>query len=107
MKIEDVFGKINPPDSVKSLGEGAGGISQLLSSIIRLIYVTAGIVFVFMVILSAFQWIVSGGDKEAVGNARKRLTFAIIGIIVLSLGFVIIGIIGKFLGISFYSGQLL
>lgn len=105
MKIEDVFGQIIPPPPVSAIGSGAAGISQFLSRIIELIYIVAGIIFVFMVILSAIQWIISGGDKEAVSKARARLTYAIIGIVLLALAFVFIKLIGQITGFEFFAGQ--
>lgn len=105
MKIEDVFGEITPPPAISNIGFGAGGISQFLSRVIELIYIVAGIVFVFMVIVSAFQWMISGGDKEAVGKARGRLTYAIIGITILALGFVIVKLVGQITGFEFFAGQ--
>ncbi|MBI4037064.1 hypothetical protein HY385_01430 [Candidatus Daviesbacteria bacterium] len=103
--IDQVFGKISPPEQIKPLTDlgGAGGISQVLSSMVEIIYIVASIVFVFMVVISAFQWIISGGDKEAVGNARKRLTYAIIGIAMLALAFVILKAIGDITGFHFFT----
>lgn len=103
--IQNVFGKIVPPDPLKSLTAqgGAAGLSSFLSTIIRLIYTAATIVFVFMVVISAFQWILSGGDKEAVAKARGRLTYAIIGIVLLAFAFFIMNIIGSITGFKFFS----
>lgn len=103
--IESVFGQIIPPSPVQALGPGSVGISNVLNKIIQLIYVVASIAFVIMVIVSAFQWIISGGDKEAVAGARKRLTWAIIGITVLALAFVLIKIVGQITGFELFAGQ--
>lgn len=103
--IESVFGRIIPPSPIQNLGSGTSGINNFLSKIIQLIYVAAGIIFVFMVLVSGVQWILSGGDKEAVGNAKKRLTWAIIGIVFLALAFVIIRVIGQITGFEFFAGQ--
>lgn len=104
MKPEDVFGKITPPDFLLPLTNrgGAGGISFFLTKVVELIYLVAGIIFLFMVIISAFQWMLSGGDKEAVSKARGRLTWAIIGIVLLALAFVIIRVIGQIIGFKFF-----
>lgn len=98
----DVFGEITAPTSIQSLVNqgGAGGISIVLKNFIILFYQIAIILFVFMVIFSALQWITSGGDKEKVANARGRLTNAIIGIVVLGLAWVITQTLGTFTGIS-------
>lgn len=105
--LEKVIGKIEPPNQIKNLVDkgGAGGLSFFLNKVIELIYVIASIIFVFMVIISAVQWILSGGDKEKVAAARNRLTFAVIGIVLLAVAFVIIGVIGRFTGFTFFEGQ--
>ncbi len=106
-EVDKVFGVISPPANLGDLAKGTGaqGISLLLSRIIELIYIAGGLVFVFMVIMSAFQWIMSGGDKEAVGKARGRLTYAIIGIILMALSFVIIRVVGNITGFTFFKSQ--
>ncbi len=104
-EVSDVIGSIKPPEAVAKLGFGAEGLSNFFNTAIQLIYIVAGLLFVFMVIISALQWITSGGDKEAVAGARNRLTFAIIGIVVLALAFVIIRVLGQITGFEFFVGQ--
>lgn len=103
--VSDVIGGITPPPQIQSLTSqgGAGGISFFLSRIIELIYTASAVIFVFMVLWSALQWIMSGGDKEKVGAAQKRLTYAIIGIVFLAVAFVIIRVIGEITGFSFFT----
>jgi len=102
--FNSVFGNIKPPPEILAIGSGSAGISNIINKIIQLIYVVAGIIFVFMIIISALQWILSGGDKEAVAKARGRLTWAIIGIVFLALAFVIIKVIGQITGFTFFVG---
>lgn len=104
-QIEDVIGQISPPAEVGNIGVGAAGLSNFLSKIIELIFVAATIIFVFMVIITGVQWILSGGDKESVASARRRLTWAVIGIIFLALAFVILRVIGQITGFEFFAGQ--
>lgn len=104
-KIEDVFGKVNPPAQLKTITDkgGGGGISFFLNTIIELIFTFAAVAVVIMVIVGAVQMIFSGGDKEAIAGARKRITWAIIGIVMLGLSFVILRIIGQILGFEFFT----
>ena len=101
-----VFGTIKAPNEILPLirqgGEGAGGISLVLSNLVILIYIVAGIVFVFWILWGAFQWITSGGEKEAVAAARSRIVNAIIGIILFAVAFAVIQILGIFTGFSFF-----
>ncbi len=73
---------------------------QLIPSLIGLAFVGGSIIFFFMLLISAIQWISSGGDKGAIESARGRLTQAMVGIVVLFSAFAIIKLIEKFFGIS-------
>ncbi len=103
----DPFGKVQPPDALKGFltkdSTGASAISQFLSNAIVLIYSVAGIVFIFMIIWGAFGWMTSGGDKEAMASAQKRIINAFIGIILFAVAFAIIRVIGQFTGFTFFA----
>lgn len=105
--VDEVFGTLTPPAAIRPLTQdgGSAGISLFLTWVIEVIYIFAAIVFLFMVIFSAFQWITSGGDKEAVAKARSRLTYAILGIVLLGLAFFIATLIGQLTGFKFFQGQ--
>lgn len=75
-------------------------ISAVISNAIAIIFTIAAIAFIFMIVWGAFQWITSGGDKEALGKARGRLTNALIGIVILALAFVIIQTVGQIIGLN-------
>lgn len=97
-----VFGTVRPPNEILPLirqgGEGAGGISLVLSNLVSLIYIIAAVVFVFMIIWGAFEWLTSGGDKEKVAAARNRLINAFIGIVLFAIAFAILKVVGTFTG---------
>ncbi len=52
------------------------------------------------IVLGAIQWITSGGDKTKLEAARKKLTYAIIGLIVAFMSFLIVSILGYVFGIN-------
>lgn len=103
--VIDALGQIVPPAAISTIGFGSFGISRVANVIITLIYTFASLIFVFMILYSALQWIMSGGDKEKVAAAKGRLTYAIIGIVLLALAFVIIRIVGGITGFMFFEGQ--
>lgn len=75
--------EINPPDIV-----GGGVLSDLptaLSSIFNIIVGVAGGVFVFLLLLGGFRYMTSQGNEEEATKAKKWLTDAIIGIIIVSV----------------------
>lgn len=107
--IGKIFGKINVPGTlgglIKNNLTGAGAISQFLTNFITLLYSIAGIILVFMLVWAAFEWLTSGGEKEKVAAAQKRILHAIIGIILLAVAFAVIKIFGVFTGFTFFAGQ--
>lgn len=101
---EAVFGKVVPPPAVAALGFGATGISRVLSNLVTIIFSAAMVVFLLMVVFSGFQWITSGGEKENIAKARGRLTWAVVGIVILALAFVFLRVIGQITGFTFFAG---
>src|ERR1035437_2852414 len=61
----------------------------------------AGTVAVFFIIFAGFKFLTSGGDPKQVEGARKTLTYAIAGLIVVFLAFAIIKLIGTIIGATF------
>lgn len=99
------LGKITPPDVVNKMNAGdvtgATGVNTLISTVINLFFVFAGLVFVVMVVWGAVDFIISFGEKDAIGKARQKITWAIIGIIILSLIFVLLRIVERLTGLTF------
>ncbi len=104
--VENTFGTITPPSPLANFigtdTTGAGAIGKFLSNGIELIYSVAAIVLILMIIWGAFQWLMSGGDKEALASAQKRILNALIGIILFSVAFAVIKVIGDFTGFTFF-----
>lgn len=105
--VDAVFGKINPPAPVSRIGYGNVGLSNFLTNVISIIFLISGIAFLFMMIIGGFQWIVSGGDKGKVEGAQKRITNAVVGIVVLSLVFLAAKFVGDITGFQFFANGVL
>ncbi len=75
-------------------------VGTLLSNILSVVFIVAALAVLFMLIWGAFSWITSGGDKDAVGAARKRIVNALIGLAVLAIAFLITRVVGQVLNID-------
>ncbi len=64
-----------------ALGFRIPDLSDILTFVIRLFFVIAGLVALLYLLLGAFAWITSGGDEENTGKARNKITAAIIGVV--------------------------
>lgn len=89
--------KITPPPGAIDPGTE---LSVIISNALRIVFAAALILVLIFLIIGAFQWITSGGDKEAVGKARSRITSALVGLAILALAFVIVQVVAQILGIS-------
>lgn len=104
--VDQIFGKITPPPALKPIIQrdpsGAGGLSLFLSNLVALIYSIAAIVFVLMILWGAFDWVSSGGDKEKIENARRKIFSALVGIALFAAAFAIIQVLAGFSGFTFF-----
>lgn len=75
-------------------------LSTFIPRFIGLAFVIGVLIFFFMLIWGAIQWISSGGDKQALEAARGRLTSALVGIVILFATFAIFQLIETFFGIK-------
>lgn len=93
-------GILNPALGNLNQNTGIAFFQKLITALIGLALVGGALIFFFMLVFGAIQWIASGGDKAAVESARGKITSALIGIVVLFLTFAIIQAIETFFHIS-------
>ena len=86
--------KISPPP------QGYSDIGAFITNFLTLAFAIALLIVLVMLIWGAFEWITSGGDKEAVGKARNRIINALIGLAILSIAFALTRLAGQFLGFN-------
>lgn len=72
----------------------------VFQELINAILILAGVIALFMLIAGGIRFITSSGEKEAVESARKMITYAIIGLVIILLSFGIVNILGSLLGVS-------
>lgn len=85
---------------VQAPTQGYKDLGAFIGNIIQLAFVIALILVLVMLVWGAFEWISSGGDKEAVGKARGRILNALIGLAVLAIAFALFRFAGQFLGFN-------
>ncbi len=81
---------------------GYGDINDFITKAMQLIFILAVVAVLVMLVWGGVQWILSGGEKEAVGEARKRIVNALIGLAILAVAFAIAQVAGTFLGINIF-----
>lgn len=71
-----------------------------LGNIIDKAVILAGVAAVFFITIAGVKFITSGGDPGQVNQAKKTISFAVIGLLVVLLSFTIIKFISRVVNIS-------
>ena len=96
---DDPFGVVLAPNGVSEInaqitgGQGIG-IFIFLSRMLQLSTVIAGLIILFNFIISGYTYLTSDGNPKAHETVRNRITFSIIGILIIVCAYTITGLIG-------------
>ncbi len=102
------FGPLGAPSGAASgTGSGIEIFSRFISSTVGLMTIIAIIWFVFSFITGAIGILASGGDKNALESAKKKITTGIVGLVVTITAIFIIKLIGALIGINVLDIQTL
>jgi len=77
----------NLPDA----GEGGTGVVEF---ILNIVYRLAAGVTAIMVAIAGFKFLTSGGEPQKVGQARNTIIYAVVGLVITLLAFIIIVAVG-------------
>ncbi len=84
----------SPSDYESELIEGTpilekGDILEIVFNIIQYLLSFLGVIAVCMIIYSGYLWMTAGGNEEKVGKAKKTLTYALVGLLVILFAYTI------------------
>lgn len=82
---------------------GLGETSVILRNAIALVLATTGFLAIVFIIWAGIGFILSGGDKTKIQAARNKLTYAIVGLVLTLLSFLIVMIIQFLFGVKLLS----
>lgn len=66
-----------------ALGFKPPEITDIISFLIRFLFVIGGLIALIYLLLGGLSWITSSGEKDAVEKAQKKIQAAVIGLIVI------------------------
>lgn len=82
---------------------GYTDIGSFITNILTVLFGLAALIVLFMLIWGAYEWITSGGDKEAISRARGRIIASLIGLAVLGVSIAIASTVAKALGFEIFT----
>jgi len=77
-----------------------GDLTGVIENVVRSAIYLAGVAVIVMLVVGGFQFLTAGGDKEATQKASKTITYAIAGLILILSSWLIIRLLGGFLGLD-------
>lgn len=89
-----------PPNTLPGVDPTRTNIGTLIASALQIVFIAAALAVLAYLVVGAFKWITSGGDKDAIGKARGTIVNALIGLFILALAFFITVLVGMIVGID-------
>lgn len=91
----DIFGKIESPQGVDQFtpADGSNGLLNFISMLIKIFTVICGLLTFFNFIFSGYAFIMSDGNAKSVETVRNRLTYSILGLVLIVSSYTIIALV--------------
>ena len=90
-----------PPDLGKiDINLLPGTANEIISLATSLVLAFAGLIFFAMLVMGGFRFLTAGGDEKSIQEARKSLTNAAIGLIIVVSAFAISQILFTIFGLN-------
>lgn len=80
---------------IPAVGNPNASVGNIVSNGIQILFIVGGLAVLVFIVWGAFDWITSGGDKEKISSARKKITNSLIGLALLALSFFIVTLVGQ------------
>jgi type IV secretory pathway VirB2 component (pilin) len=80
-------------DPSVSIGLGTADLKDTVINIINWILGLLGIIAVIMILVGGFQWMTAAGNEEKVEKAKKIISAAIVGLIIILLAWAIVNFV--------------
>lgn len=80
--------------------QGASQFATSFAVIWRTIIIVGGLGFLLFFLWGGLDWLLAGGDKQKIEDARKKITQGLIGLAILAASFVIVEFLAQAIGID-------
>ena len=90
--------EFRPPSGIPQ--GGLSNLQGLLSNAILIFIILGSFLLVIYIVWAGIQWITSGGDKAKLTAARGKITWAVVGLVIIFSSFFIIDAIGYFFKVN-------
>lgn len=82
------------------------GLEGIFANLLSVALALGGILLFIVLILGGFQYMTAGGNPQTLEAAKKTLTYAIAGIVLLALSFLVLVFLQEFTGAPITNFQI-
>lgn len=75
-------------------------IGALVNTVVPALLLVAAIILLGMLLLAGYRVLTAAGNPDAITEARNTATFAIVGIVVIMLSYLIVRVVSYILGVD-------
>ncbi len=95
---EDIVGKVESPlpaayKNVAGTGT-SGGLLLLLTNVLRLMFVAAGVIAFFNIVIAGFDFMNAGGDSKKIDSAWNKIWQSLVGLVIIVGSFALAALFG-------------
>lgn len=94
------IGRVSPPPFIKEGISSTGqltGIMVFLNTILKLVFIVAGLFAFINIVIAGFDFISAGGDPKRVASAWERIWQSVLGLLIIVSSFLLAAILGLIL----------
>lgn len=95
MKLAAWTNEATPADPVQLVD-----LEEVFKNVVNVALGFAGITFFILLLVGGFKYMTAGSDPKAIDSAKKTLTAAIAGLLVVILSFLVLVFIKEFTGVD-------
>jgi len=93
---------INAPAGIPTGGLANGTVTKIFSNAITIMIIFAVFMCLIFLAWGGFLWTTSSGDKAKIAAARARLTWSIVGLVVVLTAFGIVSLFSYFFNLKLF-----
>ena len=105
--VSDIIGTVNKPPGSEFVGnDPVQGLGNIISFVIQIVLFFAGLATLIYLLMGAYDWLTSSGEKEKLQKAQNKIVSALVGMFLIVVAFTLFSfIMGTVLGGKFGIGS--
>lgn len=93
--VSDIFGKVTPPPGTPSgITDAETGLVKILNVGLNVVLIFCGLYVLLNLLIAGYMYITSSGDPKRTSEANLRMTYSVVGLIIVAIVPLIAAIIG-------------